>query len=141
MTTHQDILAAAETVGHAATRRRWRIITSLLVIAVFAQAVFAGALLSGFGWGRAAHSTNAAVLTLAALAASITAAVTLRGVPGGRRLAGTLLALTLVLVAQAALGGLSAGGVNLLWLHVPLGVALVGFTAQTMALAGRLGGS
>jgi hypothetical protein len=36
-------------------------------------------------------------------------------------------------------GTLSAKGANLLWVHVPLGVALVGFAAQAAAGVRRLG--
>jgi hypothetical protein len=41
-----------------------------------------------------------------------------------------MFALAVILFAQAAIGRLSADGQNLLWLHVPLGVALVGLTVQ-----------
>jgi hypothetical protein len=49
-----------------------------------------------------------------------------------------MFALAVILFAQAAIGRLSADGQNLLWLHVPLGVALVGLTVQPARIAGRL---
>lgn len=47
--------------------------------------------------------------------------------------------LAAVILLQTALGRFSAAGANLLWLHVPLGVALVGFAAQAANAARRLG--
>ena len=40
---------------------------------------------------------------------------------------------------QTAVGRATAKGDNLLWLHVPLGVALVGFAGQAAAVARKLG--
>jgi hypothetical protein len=56
------------------------------------------------------------------------------------RLAVLLFALAVILGAQTVIGRLSAEGQNLLWLHVPLGVALVGLTVQPARIAGRLAG-
>ena len=122
-------------------RRWWRGITTLVVVAIFTQAIFAGLMLSGVDWGRRAHSVNAAVLIAATLSASVGALVTLRRIPHGPRFGLTLLALAVVIFFEAALGSLSAKGANLMWVHVPLGVALVGFAAQAAAGARRLGGN
>jgi hypothetical protein len=51
-----------------------------------------------------------------------------------------LFALAVILFAQTVIGRMSAEGQNLLWLHVPLGVALVGLTVQPARVAGRLAG-
>lgn len=110
--------------------RGWVVFTRLLMLAVFSQAVFAGLLLSGEGWGRTAHRSMAEGLVAGTLLAGIVAAVTLRRVAGGRRLALTLIALAVCLAVQMTLGLLSADGERLLWLHVPFGVALVGFADQ-----------
>jgi hypothetical protein len=120
--------------------RWWRLITILLVAAVFIEAVFAGAMLSGVGWARAAHRASALVLIAGALAASVVCLFTARRRPHGLRLGLTLLALAATLLAQAALGAATAHGANLLWLHVPIGVALVGLAGQAVAAARRLGG-
>jgi hypothetical protein len=120
-------------------RRWWGVITILIVAAIFIEAVFAGAMLSGAGWARAAHAANALVLVVSTVTAGLVALVTVRRIPHGLKLGLTLLALGAVLFVQAALGASSAHGANLLWLHVPLGVALVGFAAQAAAGARRLG--
>jgi hypothetical protein len=116
-------------------------LTRLLVVAVFTQSIFAGVLLSGEGWGRTAHGITALALVGITLGAGIAATLTVRGV--GRdasRLTVLLLGLAVVLFAQTVIGRLSAEGQNLLWLHVPLGVALVGLTIQPARIAGRLAG-
>lgn len=119
--------------------RGWSVLTGLLVIGVFTQSVFAGLLLSGEGWGRTAHGINALALVAVALVASVVAAITLRGVSGGGgRLAVLLFGLAVVLAIQTIVGRISAEGTNLLWLHVPLGVALVGLTVQPARAARRL---
>ena len=115
--------------------------TRLLVVAVFTQSIFAGALLSGQGWGRIAHGITALVLVAVTLGAGIVAALAVRGM--GRDasgLAGMLLVLAVLLFAQTVIGRLSAEGESLLWLHVPLGVALVGLAVQPARIAGRLVG-
>lgn len=120
-------------------RRWWTVITTLLVAAIFVEAVFAGAMLSGAGWARKAHAAGAAALIASSLVAGIVCVATLRRVPHGPRLGLTLLALGGVVLLQAAVGVMNAKGANLLWVHVPLGVALVGFAGQAAAGARRLG--
>jgi hypothetical protein len=120
-------------------RQAWIVVTTLLLAAVFAEAVFAGAMLSGAGWARSAHAMSAVVLAIWTAAAGPIALVTLRGVSQGPRLVWTLAAMAVLVVLQAALGALTAKGANLLWAHVPLGVALVGLAGQTAAAARRLG--
>jgi hypothetical protein len=44
-----------------------------------------------------------------------------------------LLSLAAMLLLQAAAGALTAKGTNLLWVHVPLGVALYGFAMRAAA--------
>jgi hypothetical protein len=119
--------------------RWWRLITMLLVAAVFIEAIFAGAMLSGVGWARAAHRASALALIAGALAASVVCLLTARRLPHGLRLGLTLLAVAATLLIQAALGAASAHGANLLWLHVPIGVALVALAGRAVAAARRLG--
>jgi hypothetical protein len=121
-------------------RRWWSVITILLVVAVFSEAVFAGAMLSGVDWGRTAHSVNAVALIALTLTAGLVAAVTLRRIPHGAKLGLMLLSLAVVVFLQTAVGKLSTQGANLMWVHVPLGVALVGLATQAAAVARRLGG-
>lgn len=123
----------------AGVRGVWRAITGAIVAAMFLEAVFAGAMLSGFEWARRAHMGGAALTIGATLIASLAAFATLRRVKHGARLGVYLMLLAAVAVAQATVGVASAKGGNLLWLHVPLGVALVGLTAQSVAGARRLG--
>lgn len=122
-----------------AARRFWRAVTGAIVAAMFIEAAFAGAMLSGFEWARRAHMGGAAITIGATLIASLAAFATLRRVKHGARLGLYLMALAAVALAQAAVGVASAKGGNLLWLHVPLGVALVGLAAQSVAGARRLG--
>jgi len=119
-------------------RRWWSVVTSLLVLAIFIEAVFAGAMLSGIEWARTAHSVNAAILVASTAIAGLVSIITLRRVEHGRRLGLTLLLLAMVVLVQAAIGALTAKGANLLWVHVPLGVALFGLAAQAARGAGRL---
>lgn len=126
--------------GEPTSSRWWRLITIALVAAVFTEAVFAGAMLSGAGWARPAHALTAGLLVASTLVAGLVAIVTLRRAPHGAKLGLTLLALAATVFLQAAVGALSAKGANLLWVHVPLGVALVGLAGQAVAAARGLRG-
>jgi hypothetical protein len=119
--------------------KAWVAFTRLLVIAVYAQSIFAGLFLSGETWGRTAHRVNASVLVAGTLLAGIVAAVTLRHIVGGRRLAVWLFALGIGLAFQMMLGLRAAEGERVLWIHIPFGVALVGITAELVVVAQRLG--
>jgi hypothetical protein len=130
--------------SHGAARA-WSVITGLIVVGVFMQSVFAGLLLSGEGWGRTAHSITAVMLISGTLIASVVAAIMLRRVSDtGGKLALLLFGLAVVLVLQTIVGQLSAEGksllfgANLLWLHIPLGVALVILTVQPARVARQL---
>jgi hypothetical protein len=114
-------------------RMRWSVITSLIVFAVLMEALFAGAMLSGVSWARAAHAVTAAIVIVGSLAAGLVCVITLRRISHGLKLGRTLLALTAALILQAAVGALSAKGANLLWIHIPLGVALFGFAMRAAA--------
>ncbi|HEY1447153.1 MAG TPA: hypothetical protein VGF33_01320 [Caulobacteraceae bacterium] len=120
-------------------RQWWIGVTALLVVAIFIQAVFAGAMLSGAGWASHAHSLNAIILIAATIAAGLVSVVTLRRIPHGPKLGLSLLMLAGLVFLQTAVGKLSAHGANLMWIHVPLGVALVGLATQALASARRLG--
>lgn len=121
-------------------RRWWSVITILLLMAIFIEAVFAGAMLSGAGWARTAHAVNAVILVASTITAGLVSVIALRRVPHGWKFGFILLMLAAVIFLQTALGKLSVNGANLLWVHVPLGVALVGLAAQAVAVARRLGG-
>jgi hypothetical protein len=64
-------------------RQWWSVITITLAVAIFAQAGFAGAMLSGVEWGRVAHNGMAAALIVSSLLAGLVAAFTLRRVSEG----------------------------------------------------------
>lgn len=119
-------------------RRWWSVVTNLIAFAVLMEAVFAGAMLSGVGWARMAHAVNAAIVTASAFVAGLICIITLRGVANGFKLGLRLLSLAAVVFIQAAVGALSAKGANLLWIHIPLGVALFGFAMRAAAEARRL---
>lgn len=116
----------------------WTAVARLLMIAVFTQSIFAGLLLSGELWGRTAHRATAFSLTAATLVAGIVALLTLRRNEHGPRFAASMLLFAAALIAQTVVGLRAANGERLLWLHVPLGVALTGFAAQLEASARRL---
>jgi hypothetical protein len=120
-------------------RSWWGGVTWLLAAAIFAQAVFAGLMLSGVEWARQAHTAGAVALIVSTLVAGVAAVVTLRRVAHGLKFGFALLLLAVVLSLQTAVGKSMAGGANLMWLHVPLGVALVGFAMQAVAAARKLG--
>lgn len=121
----------------ARLRRLWSLVAVFLLAGVFLEAIFAGAALSGFAWALPAHRTLAALLIAGSFGAAVFAFVSLRRAPDGRRFAVALAALTAGLFLQAFLGAMTAKGANLLWLHVPLGVALVGLAGRAVALAPR----
>jgi hypothetical protein len=123
----------------AAQRRWWSVITAAIVTVIFIEAVFAGAMLSGAPWAHAAHRATALALILATSVAGLSATLGLRRVSHGLRLGLMLLGLAAAIVVQTALGRATTHGANLLWVHVPLGVALVGLAAQAVASARRLG--
>jgi hypothetical protein len=129
----------AEHDGNSRLRLWWSVVAACLVAGIFAQAAFAGAMLSGESWASSAHAGTATLLAAAALLAGLAAAATLRRVRHGLAFAAALLALAALVVVQTVLGKWSANGANLMWLHVPLGVALVGLAVQALRGAGRLG--
>lgn len=125
--------------NETAARQWWRGIAILLVLVLFAQAVFAGAMLSGVEWARMAHKITALVLIASTVAAGLVSTITLRRVRNGLKFSLILLSLATLVFVQTALGALSAKGANLMWVHVPLGVALVGLAGQAVAMARKLG--
>lgn len=108
----------------------WSVMIVLLAVAVFGEAIFAGAMLSGAGWAHTAHAVNARILIATTIVAGLVAAITLRRSPRGKRIGWILLSFAGLLVIQSALGALTAKGSNLLWAHVPLGIALFGIVAH-----------
>ena len=121
-------------------RQLWSAITNLLAATFFLETIFAGAMLSGVWWARAAHGVTAVMLIGSTATAGLVSVVTLRRFQRGSRLGLTLLSLAAAAFLEAALGALSAKGANLTWLQVPLGVALVGLAAHAAAGARRLVG-
>lgn len=121
------------------TRRVWSIAAALLMACVFAQAAFAGAMLSGEEWARPAHKLGSIALMIGSLLAGLAAITMLRQVPHGLKLGFMLLGLAAASLLQNAIGVWSANGANLLWVHVPLGVALAGLAGQALSNARHLG--
>ncbi len=124
----------------ARLRQFWSVVTILLVVDVVIEAAFAGAILSGADWARGAHVVNGVVLIASTTVAGLAAIVTLRRIPHGMKLGLTLVSLAAVVFFQMAVGKLSAEGGNLMWVHVPLGAALVGFAVLAAACVSKLGG-
>jgi hypothetical protein len=124
---------------NASLREWWGVVTTLLLAAIFIEAVFAGAMLSGVDWARTAHRLTAAILIASTLIAALAAIVSLRRLAHGLRLGLALLSLAASIFLQAAIGALSTKGANLLWVHVPLGVALFGLAARATTTARKIG--
>jgi len=117
----------------------WIIFARLLLIAVYAQSIFAGIFLSGKIWGRDAHEMNAGILVTVSFVAGALALFSLRNVAGGRRYAVAMLAFAVAITIQYGIGEQVADGERLLWLHIPFGVALIGWSAEMATVARRLG--
>lgn len=121
-------------------RRWWSVITIFLLTALFIEAVFAGAMLSGTGWAHTAHTVNAVILIASTITAGLVSLVTLRHIPHGRKFGLILVSLAVAVFLQTSIGKLSANGASLMWIHVPLGVALVWLAARAAAGVRKLGG-
>jgi hypothetical protein len=132
--------APAKTVAGRATTRAWIAFTTILTLAVFFQAVTAGRILTGDEWARDLHRTVASLLILATVGGGIVALVRLRGRTRGRRFGLMLVAIGVIMFVQHGLGTAAADGHNTLWIHVPLGVALLGLLVETIHLACGVGG-
>lgn len=90
---------------------------------VLLQAVFAGGFLSGRDGFRDAHGVNAGLLWLVSTALVVIAVAAWRRGRSPGLVAAATAALWVALEAQIA-----AGESGLLWVHVPLGVAIFGST-------------
>jgi hypothetical protein len=121
------------------TARAWAGFVTVLTWAVFLQAVTAGRIFAGDDWARDAHRTVAGLLVLVAVGGGAVALVRLRGRAGGRRFGLALVAIGVGLMVQHNLGTAAAEGEDTLWLHVPLGVALVGLLARVGHVARSIG--
>jgi hypothetical protein len=129
-------LDAAQQQGRV---RAWIVFSRLLLLATYAQSIFAGVFLSGKIWGRDAHEMNAGILVTMSFFAGGLAFFALKDVSGGRRYAMTMLAFAVAITVQYAIGEAVADGERLLWLHIPFGVALIGWSAEMATVARRLG--
>lgn len=119
--------------------RAWATFTTVMGWAVFLQAVTAGRILTGDEWAYDVHRTAAGLLFLVAVAGGVVALVSLRDRARGRRFGLMLVAIGVGLLVEHRLGTAAADGEDTLWIHVPLGVALVGILLQASQLARRIG--
>ena len=138
MSTATEPAVPAEPVNRAPARA-WAMFTTVLTWAVFLQAVTAGRILTGDEWARDVHRTAAGLLFLMAVGGGVVALVRLRDHARGQRFGLMLVAIGVGLFVQHGLGTAAANGEDTLWIHVPLGVALVGLLAQASQLARRVG--
>jgi len=130
------VAAAAD---RGAPARAWTAFTTILMWAVFLQAVTAGRMLTGDDWAHDVHRTAAGLLIIAAVVGGLAALVGLRDRAGGGQLGLMLVALGVGLLVQHGLGTAAADGENTLWIHIPLGVALVALMVRLDMFARRLG--
>jgi hypothetical protein len=94
---------------------------------VFMQAVFAGGFLSGRTGLRYAHGVNAGLLWLVSVVLMVVAVVTWRRGRTPGWVAAVASGLWVSLEVQIA-----AGEAGMLWIHVPLGVAIFGIAVGTV---------
>ena len=125
----------AEAAAREGTWKVWQVVTTVLMLAIFSQAITAGLLLRGDGWAETFHRTAAGVLVAATFVAGIVALATLRDERRGRRMGALLVVLAIGLVVQYALGAAAVAGKDVLWIHVPLGVGLIGLMDKVQLLA------
>ena len=129
--------AATEMQTHR-SGRAWVVFTTVAAGAIFLQSVTAGRIVAGDDWARTAHRASGALSFLVILAAGLVALTVLRRRDGGRRLGGVLIGLAVSLFVQQRLGTAAADGEDTLWLHIPFGVAIIGFATYANVLARRL---
>ena len=139
MSTAAGPAVPAEPVA-GAPARAWALFTTVLTWAVVLQAVTAGRILTGDDWARDVHRTAAGLLLVVAVGGGVLALVRLRDRARGRRFGLLLVAIGVGLFVQHGLGTAAADGEDTLWIHVPLGVVLVGLLAQAGQFARRVGG-
>jgi hypothetical protein len=123
-----------------APARTWTVFTAVLTWAVFLQAVTAGRVLTGDEWARDVHRIAAGLLLIVAVVGGLVALVRLRDRAGGRRFGWLLVAMGVGLLVQHSLGTAAADGDDTLWIHVPLGVALLALMVRVDMVARRVGG-
>jgi hypothetical protein len=131
--------AGVATVGRSPARG-WIAFTTIITVGVFFQAVTAGRILVGDGWARDIHRATAGLLLVAAIAGGIVAVVRLRDRAGGREFGLMLVAMGVALLVQYGLGSAAADGKDTLWIHIPLGVALLALMMRLEMRARRIGG-
>jgi hypothetical protein len=102
---------------------------------VFLQAVFAGGFLSGRTGLRYAHGVNAGLLWLVSVVLIVVAVVTWRRGRSPGWVAAVASGLWVALEVQIA-----AGEAGMLWIHIPLGVAIFGIAVATV-IGTRMGRS
>jgi hypothetical protein len=96
-------------------------------VLVFMQAVFAGGFLSGRIGLRYGHGVNASLLWLVSVVLMVVAVVTWRRGRSSGWVAAVASGLWVALEVQIA-----AGEAGMLWIHVPLGVAIFGIAVATV---------
>jgi hypothetical protein len=128
-------ITRADPTDRASTWKAWQVVTTVLMLAIFSQAITAGLLLRGDGWAQTVHRTAAGVLVAATLLAGIVALVTLRGEPRGRRMGIMLVVLAVALVVEYALGAAAVDGEDVLWIHIPVGVGIIGLMDHVQLVA------
>jgi hypothetical protein len=131
MTTVDRLARSPDHAGRSAflsavAVRVWLAIGGLVFAAVLAQPFFAGLMVRGHDWAETAHEQTGFGLVAATVVATAVATATLRRRAQGRAVIAPLLAFAVLLVVQTALCESAADGRDVLWLHFPLGVALVG---------------
>ncbi|MEV1174387.1 hypothetical protein [Nonomuraea sp. NPDC049784] len=111
-----------------------RVTAILHAVSFFLQPMLAGMFLSGQDEAIGSHQTNGGVLAMIALVMIVLAGLARRKRLVGPRVLPVVLAIFVLEIVQ-----LTAGTKHVMWLHIPLGVALFATTIATlpMTLRGR----
>ena len=112
--------------------------STALMWSVVLQAVAAGRVLEGDDWARNLHRGFGGILLLTAVTGGVVSLVRLGNRAVGRRFGLMLIVIGIATYVEFHLGSAAADGEDTLWLHVPLGVALVALLAHATHLARRI---
>jgi hypothetical protein len=107
-----------------------RVAGVLFALSVLAQAVLAGLFVTGDVGMLTMHGTNAVVVAVAALLYIVAAIILVRKDRGARRLVILGVVAFVLTFVQIAVGG-----AQILWLHIPLGVAIFATAVRLVGLS------
>ncbi|GAA1249164.1 hypothetical protein GCM10009665_44990 [Kitasatospora nipponensis] len=111
-----------------------RVTAVIHALSFFAQPVLAGMFLSGQDTAMDTHRANATIVTTIALGMTVLALLARR-----RRLIGRQLPILLTAVLLLEYVEMAMGSSHILWVHIPLGVALFAVVTLTLPMIMKAG--